>query len=159
MNRKDFVKTTGLAAASMALLPGKTFSATGADPKVRMGLIGVGLRGQSHLDLLLRRDDIDIVSICDIDERMLTRSREIITKQGKKMPEIFTGDKYAWKKMLDKKRLDTVIIATPWEWHKEMIIGSLQSGLKYVGTEVMLGTTLQDHWDVVKLPNSTMRML
>jgi hypothetical protein len=66
------------------------------------------------------------------------------------MPQIFTGDIYAWKKMLDTKRIDTVIISTPWEWHKEMIIGSLEAGLKYVGTEVMLGITLQDHWDVVK---------
>ena len=34
------------------------------------------------------------------------------------MPEVYTGDPYAWKKMLDKKNLDGVVIATPWEWHK-----------------------------------------
>lgn len=31
-----------------------------------------------------------------------------------------------------------------------MIIGALEAGIKYVGTEVILGLTLQDHWDVVK---------
>ena len=74
----------------------------------------------------------------------------MISKSCKKMPEVFTGDIYAWKKMLEKKDIEAVIIATPWEWHKDMIIGSLEAGIKYVGTEVMLGITLQDHWDVVK---------
>ena len=37
----------------------------------------------------------------------------------------------------------------PWEWHKDMILGSLESGIKYVGSEVMIGTSLEDHWEVV----------
>lgn len=151
MNRKEFIKSTGLAAGAF-MVPGASLFAAGSKEaaKVRVGLIGVGLRGQSHLDLLLRRGDVEVVAICDIDPRMLALSKDIIQKSGKKMPLVYTGDPYAWKKMLDKKGLDTVVIATPWEWHKEMIIGSLESGLKYVGTEVVLGITLQDHWDVVK---------
>ena len=66
------------------------------------------------------------------------------------MPARYTGDKYAWKKLLGLKGIDAVIIATPWEWQKEMIVGSLEAGLKYVASEVVLGITLQDHWDVVK---------
>ncbi len=47
-----------------------------------------------------------------------------------------------------------VIIATPWEWHKPMVIGSLEAGLKYVATEVILGITLQESnaWMVVQCP-------
>ncbi len=150
MNRKDFIKATSLTAASFTILPTKTIFAAHAPDKVRAAIIGVGLRGQNHLDLLLRRDDVDLVAICDISDRMLTDSKEMINKSGKKMPKIFTGDNYAWQKMLELKGIDTVIIATPWEWHKEMIIGSLESGIKYVGSEVILGITLQDHWDVVK---------
>lgn len=66
------------------------------------------------------------------------------------MPQVFTGDVNAWKKMLELKGIDGVIISTPWEWHKPMVIGSLEAGIKYVGCEVMMGITLQDHWDVVK---------
>jgi predicted dehydrogenase len=99
---------------------------------------------------LLRRNDVELVSICDVSDRMLTSAKGTITKSGKKMPEIFTGDNYAWKKMLDKHQLDGIVIATPWEWHKEMIIGALDAGVKYVGSEVMIGITLEDHWDVVK---------
>jgi hypothetical protein len=149
MNRNQFLKTAGLATVSMAVLPNISFGKD-AVPKIKLAIIGVGLRGQSHLELLLRRDDVDVVAVCDIDDHMLTMTREMITKAGKKMPQIFTGDKYAWKKLLQTKELETVIIATPWEWHKEMIIGSLEAGIKYVGTEVCLGITLEDHWDVVK---------
>lgn len=151
MNRKEFVKNTGLAAATLAILPAGELFASAADTKIKMAMIGVGLRGQNHLDLVLRRNDVELVAICDIDDRMLTRSKDMIVKSGKKMPQIFTGDIYAWKKMLEiKGGIDGIIIATPWEWHKEMIIGSIEAGVKYVGSEVMIGITLQDHWDVVK---------
>src|ERR1044071_6579088 len=150
MNRKDFIKTSSLAAASFALTPKTKLFANSADPKVKLAIIGVGSRGRNHLDLLLRRDDVDVVAICDIDDRALTMSKDMITKSGKKMPQVYTGDNYAWKKMLEiKDGLDGVFIVTPWEWHKPMILGSLEAGLKYVATEVMLGITLQDHWDVV----------
>jgi hypothetical protein len=150
MNRKEFIRTTGLAAGAIALAPLNRVWASSSANKVRIGLIGVGLRGQAHLDLLLRRDDCEIVAICDIDERMLKSAREIITKSGRSMPRVFTGDPMAWKKLLELKEIDTVVISTPWEWHKPMIIGALEAGLKYVATEVVLGITLQDHWDVVR---------
>ena len=150
MQRKEFIKGAGVAAASLAMFPNQTLMALNSDTKLKLVMIGVGLRGQNHLEMILRRDDVEIVAICDIDDRMLSTSKAIVAKAGKKMPEIFTGDIYAWKKMLEKKGIEAIIIATPWEWHKDMVIGALQAGIKYVGTEVMLGITLQDHWDVVK---------
>ncbi|MGZ3850109.1 MAG: Gfo/Idh/MocA family protein, partial [Flavisolibacter sp.] len=92
----------------------------------------------------------ELVAICEVEGRALANAKSIISKSGKKMPEVYTGDLYAWKRMLEKEKLDGVVIATPWEWHKPMVIGSLEAGLKYVATEVILGITLQDHWDVVK---------
>lgn len=150
MNRKDFIRNSGFAVASLALLSEGDLLAGSPAARVRIAIIGVGLRGQNHLDLLLRRNDVDIVAVCDIDERMLGMAREMITKSGKKMPAVFTGDKHAWKKLVELKDLDAIVIATPWEWHKPMIIAALEAGIKYIGTEVVLGISLQDHWDVVK---------
>lgn len=151
MNRKEFVRTTGMAAAAVAVLPGmKLFGRTPADAKVKIALIGTGERGRSHLDLLLRRDDVEVTAICDVESRALTAAKEMIAKSGKTTAEVFTGDAYAWKKLLEKKQVDGVVIATPWEWHKPMIIGALEAGVKYVGSEVIIGITLEDHWDVVK---------
>ncbi len=150
MHRKEFLRNTGLAAASLAIAAtNKSFAAT-VDTKVKMGLIGVGQRGLGHLDLLMRRDDVELVAICDTDPRTLNEAKGYIAESKKKSPEIFTGDTYAWKRMLDKYKLDGIVIATPWEWHKEMIIGSLESGIKYVGSEVIIGISLEDHWEVVR---------
>ncbi|MEQ7799196.1 Gfo/Idh/MocA family oxidoreductase [Pedobacter sp. ASV1-7] len=150
MNRREFVKNGSITAAAATVLPGGSlFASTKAD-KVKVAMIGVGLRGQNHLNLLLKRNDVDLVAICDVDNRMLTSAKAMITKSGKPMPKIYTGDDYAWKKMLETKGLQAIVISTPWEWHKEMIIKSMESGLKYVASEVMIGTTIQDHWDVVQ---------
>jgi hypothetical protein len=151
MKRKSFIAKSALATAAIAASSSINLFGQSTDKKLRVALIGVGLRGQNHLDLLLRRNDVDIVAICDIDDRMLASSKDMISKSGKKMPAIYTGDNYAWKKMLEiKGGIEAIIISTPWEWHKEMIVGSVEAGIKYIGTEVILGITLQDHWDVVK---------
>jgi hypothetical protein len=151
MNRKNFIRSTALAGASFSLFPSTNIFAEGKDtPKVKLAIIGVGSRGRGHLDMLLRRDDVDLVAICDIDDLALQASKSIIQKSGKKIPQVYTGNDYSWQKLLANEKLDGVFIVTPWEWHKPMIIGSLDAGLKYVATEVILGITLQDHWDVVK---------
>jgi predicted dehydrogenase len=151
MNRKDFIKNTAIAGVGLSFFPTTNiFAGKSAAPKVRLAIIGVGARGKGHLDLVLRREDTELVAICDVDDRVLKESKAIIEKSGKKMPQIYTGDNYAWQKMLQKEKLDGVIIVTPWEWHKPMVIGALDAGIKYVATEVILGITLQDHWDVVK---------
>lgn len=151
MLRKDFIKNTSLAAASISMMPHAFLSnsAPKDEAKVRIAIMGVGFRGTDHLELLLKRKDVEVIAFCDIEPRSIAAAQKIVTNNGAKMPQIFTGDVYAWKKMLELKNLDAVLIATPWEWHKPMVLGALEAGIKYVATEVILGITLQDHWDVV----------
>ncbi|HSC38379.1 MAG TPA: Gfo/Idh/MocA family oxidoreductase, partial [Chitinophagaceae bacterium] len=141
------MQNTALAAAAVSILPAGTLN---VDKKVRLAFIGVGLRGQGHLGNALLRSDTEIVAICDVDDRMLDMATARIRKAGKTMPLIFKGDPYAYRRLLEQKNIDGVIIATPWEWHTPMIIDSLQAGIKYVGTEVILGITPEDHWKVVR---------
>jgi hypothetical protein len=164
MNRKSFLRNSGLAALAFASVPSakalaqdtntdtplKTTPLHFEGPKVRLAILGVGLRGQNHLGLLLRRDDVEIAAICDVDDYMLSRAKDSIARSGKKAAQVYTGSPHAWQDLLKKEQLDAVLIASPWEWHKPMIIGALEAGLKYVATEVILGLTVQDHWDVVK---------
>lgn len=55
--------------------------------KARIGFIGVGLRGQDHLELALRRDDVDVIAICDIQQTMIDASIELIKKSGRQFLE------------------------------------------------------------------------
>ena len=72
-----------MTAASLALLSQNVMAAT-ADGKVKVGIIGTGLRGMSHLELLLKRDDVDVVAMCDIDAKMLSWAKDIVNKSKKK---------------------------------------------------------------------------
>ena len=150
MNRKEFIRTTGIAAASLALGTERSFLREWTDNKVKIGIIGTGLRGQDHLELLLKRPDVEVIAICDVDQRMLKMAGEIIAKSGKKEPKIFTGNDQSWKKLCELRDIDAVIIATPWEWHCPMILHAISAGIQYVGTEVILGISIEDHWNVVR---------
>lgn len=148
--RREFVKNLSVAAAGLSLLrPFDSMAGSGA-ARVRLAFIGTGLRGQAHLHTVLLRDDVDIVAICDTDPRMLQTAKDLIAKAGKPAPAIYTGDDHAYRNLLGSKGIDAVIISTPWEWHCPMILDALSAGIKYVATEVVLGITLEDHWDVVK---------
>lgn len=151
VSRRNFVRNISLAAAGLTVVePFRLTASDTNDAKVKLAFIGTGLRGQAHLSMALSRNDVEVVAVCDTDPRMLQMTKDIITKAQKKMPEVFTGDDYAYRKLLELKTINAVIISTPWEWHTPMILDSLSAGLKYIGTEVVLGITLQDHWDVVK---------
>jgi predicted dehydrogenase len=149
MKRRHFVKNLSFTAAGLAVLPA-SFAGTAHATKVRLGIIGVGLRGQNHLENMLRRSDVEVVSICDLNPRMLADSKALIQKSGKIQPKVYTGDAHAYRSLLAAKNIDGVLIATPWEWHTPMILDALSAGVKYIGTEVMLGITLEDHWQVVQ---------
>ncbi len=147
MQRRDFVKNTAIAYTGMAFMP--SFSILKSKEKIKLGVIGTGLRGQNHIENALRRRDVELTAICDVDERMLEMTLSLFKKMNKPAPKIFKGDDYAWRRLLELKEIDGVIIATPWEWHAQMCVESLDAK-KYVGTEVVLGITLEDHWNVVK---------
>src|SRR5271154_3998851 len=99
MNRRTFVKNSAIAAGGFAIIPAGSLFA--ADQKVKLAIIGTGLRGQNHLDNALRRADVDVVAICDVDDRMLQMATDIIKKSGKPMPQVFKGDNHAYRNLLE----------------------------------------------------------
>lgn len=153
--RRDFIKTTAIAGAGLSLVSTeKLFGTPAADTKVRLGFIGVGLRGQGHLDLALRRSDVEVVAICDVQQRMIDMSKELIKKSGKPMPQIIMDGNYGYKKLLENKNIDAVVIATPWEWHTVMCLDAMKAK-KYVGCEVITGMTVEECWELVRTSEET----
>ena len=59
MQRRDFIQKTALA-SSLSLIPNINFGAKLEDKRVRLGFIGVGLRGRNHLEMAMFRDDVEI---------------------------------------------------------------------------------------------------
>lgn len=152
MQRRQFLSMSSglgaLAALGSSSLP-LAARAAGRE-RVRLAMIGTGMRGQTLLRELLRRDDVELVALCDIEPIMLGRALALAAQAGRPQPRTFGehGDRHAYRQLLELPGLDGVIIATPWEWHAPMAIDAMQAGVA-VGCEVVAGITLQDHWDVL----------
>lgn len=134
--------------SSPAILFGKD------DRKVKIGLIGLGLRGRSHLHLLLRRNDVEIASICDIDPGAIEASQKMIREAGRKKVAAYSSGDKDFLNMLANEKMDGVVIATPWRWHTPMAVAVMKSG-RYAGVEVSAANTLQECWDLVNTSEET----
>lgn len=153
-NRRDFLKLTALTGLSFYLSPAFSMAQEVKKPTARIGLIGVGLRGCSHLELLLARNDVVVPAICDIDPERIEVAKSMIRKAGKKDPEVYTGSEWAWEKLLQRTDIDGVVISTPWLWHTKMTVSAMKAG-KYAGVEVSAATTLDECWDLVNAYEET----
>jgi len=83
MKRREFIAASAAVAAS-SLLPQTPAWAAGR--KVRLALIGTGMRGLVLLKELVRRDDVEVVALCDIEPIMLGRAVDMVAKAGKAAP-------------------------------------------------------------------------
>jgi len=153
MERREFIKNSAIAAAGFAILPSGSLFANVKD-KVRLGYIGVGARGMSHIAEGSLRDDVEIAAICDTQERSLKVCREFLAKKGRPAATEYTGGIDAYKKLLERKDIDAVIIATPWQFHHAQAVDAMNAG-KYVGCEVIAGLTVDEHWDIVHTSERT----
>ncbi|ACU63963.1 Gfo/Idh/MocA family protein [Chitinophaga pinensis] len=157
-HRRNFLKTTVAAGVGLTLLntPARLFADIKKE-KVRVGLIGVGARGQGHLDLCLHRDDVDVVAICDPDTQWaIPKSRELITKAygaKKKVAEYSNGPE-DFHNLLKRDDIDAVIIATPWEWHTIQAIAAMKAG-KTPAVEVCGASDIQECWNLVNTSEDT----
>jgi hypothetical protein len=123
--------------------------------KIRIGFIGVGSRGRSHVHDTLAISGIEIAAICDIQQSSLDQALKIIAEKGVGIPKVYTGDELVFEKMLANEKLDAVIIATPWEWHVPMAVKSMKSGTRYTAVEVSAANTLEECWDLVNTHEET----
>jgi predicted dehydrogenase len=153
MKRRTFIRSGAIAAAGFTVLSSGTLFGRTKD-KVRLGYIGVGMRGRSHVQEGLLRDDVEIVAICDIQESSLKACRQQFVEAGKSLPKEYTSGIDAYKKLLRRKDIDAVIISTPWQFHYQQSIDSMEAGI-YVGCEVIAGLTVKEHWDIVNTSERT----
>ncbi|MCK5839772.1 MAG: Gfo/Idh/MocA family oxidoreductase, partial [Bacteroidales bacterium] len=117
IDRRNFIKTTAIAAAGVALAPGNVFGIGSSNSKVRLGFIGVGLRGEWHLHNALARDDVEVTAICDINPKRLVIAQDMIQKARHHKAVEYGKNDYDYRNLLEQKNIDAVIISTPWLWH------------------------------------------
>jgi predicted dehydrogenase len=122
MNRRQWLQTVGMAATAA-----NSYAVPFADQKTRrVGLIGCGWYGKADLFRLIQVSPVEVVSLCDVDKRMLSRAADMVaTRQAsKKKPRTYAD----YRDMLKEKDLDIVLIATPDHWHALTMIEAVKAG-------------------------------
>jgi predicted dehydrogenase len=155
-SRRSFLEKIALTTAAMSLTPLTTHAITapGVAPLLRVGLIGVGLRGTNHLQNLLQREDVEITALCDTDPERLRLCTGLLEKAGKKKAVTFGAHAHSYRDLLGLENVDAVVISTPWSWHTPMAVDAMKAG-KYTGLEVSAATTLEECWDLVNTHEAT----
>jgi predicted dehydrogenase len=153
-NRRTFTKTTlATAAVGAAAQVARAGRVLGANDRVRIGCIGVGNRGVQVLDAFCAHSDAQIVALADVYEPYLNGHYDQIDARFKglgryvprKQPD-FGGpvDRYKdFRRILERKDIDAVIIATPDHWHAIQAIMACDAG-KDVYVEKPLSMTIRE---------------
>jgi len=126
MNRREFITKSAAVIAASRLMGFETLASQIGAGK-RVGIIGPGWYGKSDLLRMVQVAPINVVSMCDVDSKMLSDAADLVaTRQvSKARPRTYAD----WRKMLAEKDLDIVLIDTPDHWHALPMIEAVKSGL------------------------------
>ena len=167
LSRRDFLKAAGVTAAGVAA--GSAFaervlasagvapaSATviGANERLNYAFVGVGGMGSGHLRVikdLAQEQNLNIVAVCDVWEK---RRREAASAAG--LPESKAYNDY--RKLLENKDIDVVVIATPDHWHAPIAIAAMQAGA-HVYCEKPMTHTLDEAFHMYDTAKSTGKLV
>jgi hypothetical protein len=123
---------------------------------VRVGIVGVGLRGTSVLGEFLAIDKVLVNAVCDVVKDKCLRAAKMVENAGQKTPAIYSSGERDFEQLAKRDDLDFIYIATPWEWHVPQVIAALKEG-KHAGTEVPAAYTIEDCWNIVDTSEKTRR--
>jgi predicted dehydrogenase len=137
IDRRGFIKTTtaGAVAAGLAFHSASASARVlGANERVAVGFMGAGRMGDSNLKDFIKQNEVAVAAICDVYEPNL-----------EKLAALAPGaDKYKdFRKILDRKDIDAVVISTPDHWHALMMVMACQAG-KDVYVEKPISLTIDE---------------
>ena len=160
-SRRDILKLAGLAAIGARAARAQAGMAdVRFEPKaaVRIGVIGVGGRGNSLIDNFVAVQGVSIGALCDVVEEKCKRAQAKLDKSGKASRPIalYTSGERAFEDLVKRDDLDLIVVATPWVWHAPMAVAAMKQG-KHVAVEVPAARTLAECWDLVDTSEATGR--
>ncbi len=129
-----------------------------ADPIdiVRVGFIGLGMRGPSAVERFVHIPGAKVTALCDVEPDRVAKSQEILTKAGLPAAAGYTGSEDAWKQLCESPDVDLVYIVTDWKNHAKMAKYAMEHG-KHAAVEVPAAMNLEDIWDLIDTSERTRR--
>ena len=123
--------------------------------KVRVGIVGLGNRGPSHLDTLRHIEGVEFRALCDIEPDRAAAAKKLL-EGTRHNPRLYSGSPDAWMKLCEQDDLDLVIVTTPYPLHATIAVYAMEHG-KHVASEVPAAATLEECWKLVDTAERTRR--
>ena len=120
---------------------------------VRIGIIGLGMRGSDAVERLSYIDGVEITALCDKYPDRVASSQKTLEKMGRPKAKEYSGEN-GWKTLCESKDVDLVYTPTPWELHAPIALYAMNNG-KHAATEVNAGLTLDQCWQLVETSEKT----
>jgi predicted dehydrogenase len=159
INRREFIRRSGLVTAGTVALRSGNKIVWASDPgpasvppseRVRVGVIGIGMRAMGVTGSFVVAPGVELVAVADVYDGRLTRAKELF---GEKLET--TKD---YRRILDRKDIDAVLIATPDHWHKRMIIEAMDAG-KDVYCEKPMTYTIDEGFEIIEAEKRAKKIL
>ena len=143
MNRRTFINSTARTAAGVGmagLMPALASEKT-QDPsdKLNVALVGCRNMGFGILEHHLSNPGVKCVALCDIDDSVLNNRAAEVQKRFNQTPRLYKD----FRKLLEQKDIDSVIVGTPDHWHCFILVSALQAG-KHVYVEKPMANTIAE---------------
>jgi hypothetical protein len=158
VRRREFLKAGGAAVAAGAAGARRAQARSQVEggllaappvPIVRIGFVGIGLQGSSHVNNLLRIEGCRVAAVCDIRPERTDWATKAILAAGHPTPTAYTRGPRDFERLAETEELDLVYTATPWEWHVPVMLAAMRNG-KHAATEVPAAMTIDDCWALVE---------
>ena len=121
---------------------------------VRVGFIGLGMRGPDAVERFSQIEGTDIKGLCDVEAERVEECQKLLEKLGRPRAAGYSGSTEAYKAMCDRDDIDLIYIATDWVHHVPLAVYAMEHG-KHVAVEVPAAMTLDEIWLLINTSERT----
>lgn len=121
---------------------------------VRVGFIGLGMRGPGAVSRFTKIPGTKIVALCDLDSANVERCQRILDNAGLERVASYSGEEDAWKQLVERDDIDLVYIATDWKHHAPMALYAMENS-KHTAIEVPAAMDLDEIWALINTSEKT----
>ena len=122
-------------------------------PTVRVGVVGLGMRGPGAVDRLSYIEGVEIKALCDKYADRVEKAQSILTKKGLPPAKSYSGEE-GWKALCESNEIDLVYVTTPWHLHTPISVYAMKNG-KHAASEVPAAKTIDECWELVETSEKT----
>ncbi len=124
-------------------------------PTVRVGFVGLGMRGADAVRRFMYLEGVEVTALCDIVPDRVTESQKVLAENGRAAASEYTGEE-GWKKLCESHNVDLVYVCTHWQLHTPIAVYAMEHG-KHAAIEVPAALTIDECWQLVNTVEKTRR--